>query len=80
MASVSSNGYRIKQMRSKEFWHFEVILDITLSKMEIVALQAIMGSDPKREAMNFLRARSKQYSLKQFNERGNLFEKTFEKT
>ena len=69
---VTDQQYKIKQSKSTRFWHFEITLENTLTKMEIVALQAIMGSDHRREAMNFLRARSTQYTLKQFKQEGNM--------
>lgn len=36
--------------------HHEIMLDAELSPLAIVALQAILGSDPRRETFNLLRA------------------------
>lgn len=75
-----TNDYQVKIIKSKSnhFWNLEIIMKETLKKMEIVALQAIMGSDHRREAMNFLRARSTQYTLKQFKQEGNIFRRSKE--
>lgn len=52
--------------------HLRLHFPCEFSQMEITALQAICGSDYKREACNFLRARSGKYkTIKEFQTIGN---------
>ncbi len=70
---TTKRNYKINTLKSNHFWNVEIEIKNNLTKMEIVALQAILGSDHRREAINFLRAKSDQYTLKQFNDEGNIF-------
>ena len=45
----------ISYSRTMRGWHIVAEVDIKLTPPEIIALQAIMGSDVKREAMNMTR-------------------------
>jgi hypothetical protein len=46
----------IRTDRSQKGWHVVVKHDHHLSRMEIVAIQALGGSDSKRELLNLMRA------------------------
>ena len=46
---------RYRRSSSMEGWHVIVELPFILPDMEILCLQAILGSDSKREAFNYLR-------------------------
>lgn len=43
--------------RTARGWHVKVALSRRCSALVVVALQAILGSDPKRETFNLVRAR-----------------------
>lgn len=45
----------IRHDRTKRGWHVSVRLSKSLSPAEIVALQAVLGSDPRRESLNLMR-------------------------
>ena len=47
----------IRYDRTKRGWHVVICLAGKLSPVEVVALQAVMGSDRNREAFNLARAR-----------------------
>lgn len=57
------SGYRVgwlmqKRSRSGKGWHLVLAtVPVPQTPMEVVALQAILGSDPAREACNVVRAR-----------------------
>ena len=58
-AGVTIHWMRQERSRSGRGWHLLVAVSPAIaSAMEIVALQAIFGSDPAREANNILRARA----------------------
>jgi len=44
--------------RTERGWHMKVALTRRCQPLVVVALQAILGSDPKREVFNLLRARA----------------------
>lgn len=48
----------IRYDRTQHGWHVVIRLQKPLSKIAIVALQAILGSDPRRETLNLMRALS----------------------
>jgi hypothetical protein len=50
-------SYNVRPSRSSSHWHISMYLDFNVTNMEAVALQAIIGSDWKREAKNFFRCR-----------------------
>ena len=43
--------------RTRRGWHIIIVLSETLSPIELIAFQAIAGSDRMREALNFMRCR-----------------------
>jgi hypothetical protein len=45
----------IRTDRTRRGWHVLIVLAERLCPAEIVALQAIMGSDDRREALNLMR-------------------------
>lgn len=48
----------IRQSPSGRGWHVRIrVSPHPRTPLEVIALQAILGSDPKREAMNLVRAR-----------------------
>jgi len=51
---------RIRALHTRKGWHVYIDLTNKLSDMEVVALQAILGSDWKREALNWRRAHRKE--------------------
>lgn len=59
--------------RTRSGWHVIIKLRRPLHILETVALQAILGSDYKREALNLLRARAilkgrySRWAVKKFN-------------
>ena len=44
--------------RTEHGWHVKVTLTRRCAPLVVVALQAILGSDPKRETFNLVRARA----------------------
>lgn len=44
--------------RTARGWHVKVALSRRINPLSVVALQALLGSDPKRETFNLLRARA----------------------
>lgn len=46
----------LRRYRTKRGWHVELYSNLYLKPAESVALQAILGSDFKREAFNLFRA------------------------
>jgi hypothetical protein len=48
----------LRYNRSKRGWHMVALLAEQLTPVERVAAEAILGDDPMRAAMNFLRARN----------------------
>jgi len=48
----------IRYDRTRHGWHVVIMLPVALEKTAIVALQAILGSDPRRETLNLFRALS----------------------
>lgn len=48
--------YRLCRFRTRRGWHVEIYSDAKLKAAEMVALQAILGSDYRREAFNLFRA------------------------
>lgn len=53
--------------RTRRGWHIIIELPKPLEKAATVALQAILGSDPRRETLNLMRALSIRWDA--FNER-----------
>lgn len=43
---------------SRRGWHVKVVVSRRLGALSVVALQAILGSDPRREVFNLVRARA----------------------
>lgn len=69
-------GWRVKtygswRSPSGTGWHVVVILADTLTPTEVVAVQALLGSDPRREAFNLARAR-KLPTLRPWRDRFNV--------
>jgi len=57
---VAANGYypgpyRLRRYRTRRGWHVEIQARIMLEPEVMVALQAILGSDYRREAFNLFR-------------------------
>lgn len=50
----------IRYDRTRHGWHVLIKLPAKLPKLAQVALQAILGSDPRRESLNLYRALSKR--------------------
>jgi hypothetical protein len=48
----------IRQDKTRHGWHVVIKLPRRLHKLALVALQAILGSDPRRETLNLMRALS----------------------
>lgn len=44
--------------RTARGWHVKIAVSRRLNALSVVALQALLGSDPKREVFNLLRARA----------------------
>lgn len=44
--------------RTRHGWHVVIALSGTITPLECVAMQAVLGSDPRREAYNVVRARA----------------------
>jgi hypothetical protein len=53
---------KIRLDRTARGFHLVLIWAQDFSPLEIVAIQAILGSDPMREALNFMRARALEAS------------------
>jgi hypothetical protein len=45
----------INYSRTRRGWHVEIGLNKRIGPLEIVALQAVLGSDPRRECLNLMR-------------------------
>lgn len=43
--------------RTRRGWHLAIAISGRFKRVELIALQAILGSDPMREAMNLARVR-----------------------
>jgi hypothetical protein len=50
---------RITPSKTESHWHIRVFLKNRLTLLQRIALQAILGSDPVREFMNYQRVRLK---------------------
>jgi hypothetical protein len=50
--------FRLKRHRTKRGYHVELLAHIRLTSSRMVALQAILGSDYRREAFNLFRAQA----------------------
>lgn len=65
-------GLRVKHIcdtRSRRGWHRVITLTETLGKFEIIAIQALAGSDRRREGLNLMRAlRSRECGMSRFQE------------
>lgn len=48
----------IRMDRTKNGWHVVIFCRDVFSAIEKVALQAVLGSDPKRECLNLMRVRA----------------------
>ncbi len=51
----------VRAYSTRNGYHFYLNVDRTLTGPELVCIQALMGSDHKREALNFLRVHSGEY-------------------
>lgn len=51
----TGHSFRLKRYRTRRGWHMEVYSTLTLPASEVVALQAILNSDYRREAFNLFR-------------------------
>jgi hypothetical protein len=54
----SVESITFSRSKSKEHWHVRIVLNEKLPPMDRIALQAIFGSDPMRELMNWMRVRN----------------------
>lgn len=76
--TLARAGYSIAWMMekcSKSLKGFHIVLSVNprpRTAMEVVALQAILGSDPNREACNVLRARQWAHLPKFWRDRWNV--------
>lgn len=69
-----ASGYSaIRYNRSKRGWHVAIVLTKGITALERVALEAILGDDPMRAAMNFARARNAHRMPKFWRQRWNIF-------
>jgi hypothetical protein len=69
-----SQGYdALRISRSKRGWHYAFILRGKVTPAERVAIEAILGDDPMRAAMNFARARNAHRMPKFWRQRWNIF-------
>jgi len=69
-----SQGYTaIRFNRSRRGWHTVILLKKSLSCIERVALEAILGDDPMRAAMNFARAKNAHRMPRFWKQRWNIF-------
>jgi hypothetical protein len=55
--------------RTARGWHLKVRLTRRVSPLVVVALQAILGSDPRRETFNLIRARALRRAPRQYRSR-----------
>ena len=53
--------------RTRRGWHVVTVWNTRFKPLEIVALQAILGSDPRREAFNLIRVRSGKGGNRRWN-------------
>jgi hypothetical protein len=58
--------------RTKRGWHVVVGVEKRLNAVSIVAAQAILGSDPKREMFNLTRARRLRFVAPQWRKQWNV--------
>lgn len=52
-------GVRVREVcytRSRRGWHVSIRWNRAFDRSALVALQAVLGSDPRREALNLMRA------------------------
>jgi hypothetical protein len=69
----AGKGYSaIRYSKSKRGWHVAVLLREKISPMVRVAMEAILGDDPMRAAMNFARARNEKLMPKFWKQRWNI--------
>lgn len=67
-------GYAaIRYSRSKRGWHVAIMLRHGVSAMQRVAMEAILGDDPMRAAMNLARAENAHRMPKFWQQRWNIF-------
>jgi hypothetical protein len=66
----------VRYDRTRHGWHVIVAVDVELSNETIVAAQAILGSDPKREAFNLMRCRYLRLQSKFWRARFNVLYKS----
>jgi len=66
-------GLHVRWMRDDRTvkgWHRTICLEESLSPSELVALQAVLGSDPRRENLNLMRVlRTRHNGFTRFQER-----------
>jgi hypothetical protein len=77
--SIGVTPKNVGYIRTKRGWHIIVVLHETLSEAELIALQCILGSDRKREALNLKRARVQRCSAFWRSRSNILFEYKVEK-
>jgi hypothetical protein len=69
-----SGGYRaIRYSRTHRGWHIAIMLRKPVSATQRVAMEAIIGDDPMRAAMNFARARNIHRMPLFWKQRWNIF-------
>lgn len=67
------SGYSaIRYNRSKRGWHAAIVLRGKVSSIERVAMEAILGDDPMRAAMNFARAKNAKKMPKFWRQRWDI--------
>jgi hypothetical protein len=59
--------------RTRNGWHVTVRVARRINALSVVALQAIMGSDPRREAFNLMRVRNLRSVAPFWRGRWNVF-------
>lgn len=55
--------------RTRRGWHVKIALSQKVAPLVVVALQAILGSDPKRETFNLIRARALRRAPSEWRDR-----------
>jgi hypothetical protein len=53
---IDAERFNMSRYRTRRGWHVEIYSNMELAPAEIVALQAILGSDFRRESFNLYRA------------------------
>ena len=61
MPENDQHTFRLCRYRTRRGWHMEIYSTLSLKPAQMVALQAILNSDYRREAFNLFRV--KQFAL-----------------